>query len=89
MKFIVFCLVDDIDLKKKSIFAGELQFKKIAERKSKYIDSDIDSSTGIKRNWSQEREKEKREIDHIYGVFNVTICTISFRLFFPICCFSA
>ena len=31
MKFIVFCLVDDIDLKK-SIFAGELQFKKIAER---------------------------------------------------------
>ena len=49
MKFIVFYLVDDIDLKK-SIFAGELQFKKIAERKSKYIDSDIDSSTGIKRN---------------------------------------
>ena len=32
MKFIVLGLVDDIDFKKKSIFAGELQFKKIAER---------------------------------------------------------
>ena len=32
MKFIVFCLVDEIKVKKK--FSGELQLKKIAERKS-------------------------------------------------------
>ena len=35
---------------KKSILVGDLQFKKNCRKKSKYIDSDIDSSTGIKRN---------------------------------------